>query len=152
MPPTDAELLNARLARMTCRIESLEVACSQSSVIGETFARLKRGWRPSALPSSRSRLLTAPINQRGPASVEARVTDANPCRRPRSGRRSYLLRVLRLPEHGVAQESDGLHALVTALSAHPPLIIAETVLPVIDGTRSARSCGATPQRNRFRSS
>ena len=42
MPPSESEILAARLARMKALIESLEDACSASAEQRETFLRLKQ--------------------------------------------------------------------------------------------------------------
>ena len=41
MPPTDAELLNARLARMKSLIESFEAASADTGALRHTFQSLK---------------------------------------------------------------------------------------------------------------
>jgi hypothetical protein len=42
MPPSESEILAARLARMKILIESLEDACSDSAALRETFLTLRQ--------------------------------------------------------------------------------------------------------------
>jgi hypothetical protein len=42
MPPTESEMLAARLARMNTLIESLEQACSASTAQRDLFLKLKQ--------------------------------------------------------------------------------------------------------------
>jgi hypothetical protein len=42
MPPSEAEILAARLARMNHLIDALQEACAQNATHGELFLKLKR--------------------------------------------------------------------------------------------------------------